>query len=65
MIGAYTVGKRAVKFGYERYGVPGAVASGGAVLAGYLIVRRVLRSPDGGSESGSGSDGEGGSASEE
>ncbi|PCR91565.1 hypothetical protein [Natrinema ejinorense] len=44
MIGAYTVGKKAVTFGYKRYGIPGAVASGGAALAGYLIVRRALKS---------------------
>ncbi|WP_226480127.1 hypothetical protein [Natrinema amylolyticum] len=44
MIGAYTIGKKAVTFGYKRYGVPGAVASGGAALVGYLIVRRALKS---------------------
>lgn len=44
MIGTYTIGKKAVMFGYKRYGIPGAVASGGAALAGYLIVRRALKS---------------------
>ncbi|RZH68212.1 hypothetical protein [Natrinema altunense] len=44
MIGAYTIGKKAVTFGYKRYGIPGAVASGGAALVGYLIVRRALES---------------------
>lgn len=44
MFGAYTIGKKAVKFGYKRYGVPGAVASGGAALAGYVAVRRALKS---------------------
>jgi len=44
MIGAYTVGKKAVKFGYKRFGIPGAVASGGAALAGYVVVRRALKS---------------------
>ena len=44
MFGAYTPGKKAAKFGYKRYGVPGAVASGGAALAGYVVVRRALRS---------------------
>jgi hypothetical protein len=47
MIGAYTIGKKAVTFGYKRYGVPGALASGGAALAGYLIVRRALKSSTG------------------
>ncbi|SEW11018.1 hypothetical protein [Natrinema salifodinae] len=44
MIGAYTIGKKAVTFGYRRYGIPGAIASGGAALAGYVIVRRALQS---------------------
>lgn len=44
MIGAYTVGKKAVTFGYKRYGVPGAIASGGLVLVGYVVVRRALQS---------------------
>lgn len=42
MIGALTVGQKAVKFGYKRYGVPGAIAAGGAVLVGYVAVRRAL-----------------------
>ncbi|GAB3664268.1 hypothetical protein [Halopiger thermotolerans] len=44
MIGAFTVGKKAVKFGYKRYGIPGAIASGGLVLVGYVAVRRALKS---------------------
>lgn len=44
MIGAFTIGKKAVKFGYKRFGIPGAVASGGAALAGYVVVRRALKS---------------------
>lgn len=44
MFGAYTIGKKAVQFGYKRYGIPGAVASGGAALAGYVVVRRALKS---------------------
>jgi hypothetical protein len=44
MIGAFTVGKKAIQFGYKRYGIPGAVASGGVALAGYVLVRRALRS---------------------
>ncbi|WP_265111485.1 hypothetical protein [Halosolutus halophilus] len=44
MIGAFTVGKKAVTFGYKRYGIPGAIASGGIALAGYVAVRRALRS---------------------
>lgn len=44
MIGAYTIGKKAVTFGFKRYGVPGAVASGGAALLGYVLVKRALQS---------------------
>lgn len=44
MIGAFTVGKKAVTFGYKRYGIPGAIASGGIALAGYVAVRRALQS---------------------
>lgn len=43
MIGAFTVGKKAVTFGYKRYGVPGAIASGGIALVGYVAVRRALQ----------------------
>ena len=44
MLGKYTLGKKALEFGYKRYGIPGAVASGGVALAGYVVVRRALRS---------------------
>ena len=44
MLGKYTLGKKALKFGYKRYGIPGAVASGGVALAGYVVVRRALGS---------------------
>ncbi|WP_247000343.1 hypothetical protein [Halosolutus gelatinilyticus] len=44
MIGAFTLGKKAVTFGYKRYGIPGAIASGGLALVGYVAVRRALRS---------------------
>ena len=44
MIGALSIGRKAVKFGYKRYGIPGAIASGGIALAGYVAVRRALQS---------------------
>ena len=50
MIGAFTVGKKAVTFGYKRYGIPGAIASGGLALAGYVAVRRALQSATNGSD---------------
>lgn len=43
MIGPLTAGKKAVTFGYKRYGIPGAIASGGAALAGDVLVRRALQ----------------------
>jgi len=43
MITALSVGTKAISFGYKRYGVPGAVASGGVVLIGYVAVRRALQ----------------------
>ncbi|WP_306057845.1 hypothetical protein [Natronococcus wangiae] len=42
MIGALTAGKKAVTFGYKRYGIPGAIAAGGLVLVGYVAVRRAM-----------------------
>ena len=44
MIGALSIGKKAVTFGYKRYGIPGAIASGSIALAGYVAVRRALQS---------------------
>ncbi|OVE86036.1 hypothetical protein [Natronolimnobius baerhuensis] len=43
MIGL-TVAKKAATYGYKRYGIPGAVASGAIALAAYIGVRRALRS---------------------
>lgn len=43
MIGAFTVGKKALLFGYKRYGIPGAILSGGIALAGYVAIRRAIR----------------------
>ncbi|ELY58019.1 hypothetical protein C491_09499 [Natronococcus amylolyticus DSM 10524] len=42
MIGAFTVGKKMLLFGYKRYGVPGAIVSGAIFVAGYVAVRRAL-----------------------
>lgn len=44
MIGPLTIGKKAAKFGYKRYGIPGAVVAGGAGTVGYLVVRRAVKS---------------------
>lgn len=43
MIGL-TLGKKAVKFGYKRAGVPGAITTGSAAAVGYVAVKRALKS---------------------
>lgn len=44
MVGVLAIGKKAVTFGYKRYGLPGAIMTGGATAVGYVVVRRALRS---------------------
>lgn len=43
----YTLGKKALKTGYKRYGIPGAIATGSAAALGYVVVRRALKSSTG------------------
>ncbi|WP_435156231.1 hypothetical protein [Haladaptatus sp. DFWS20] len=43
----YTVGKKALKAGYKRYGIPGAILTGSATALGYVVVRRALKSKTG------------------
>ncbi|WP_122087940.1 hypothetical protein [Halalkalicoccus subterraneus] len=43
MIGL-TLGKKALKFGYKRAGIPGAIATGSAAAVGYVVVKRALKS---------------------
>lgn len=43
MFGPLTVGKKAASWGYRKYGVPGAVATGIAGVAGYVAVRSIVR----------------------
>lgn len=43
MIGL-ALGKKAVKHGYKRAGIPGAIATGGAAAVGYVVVKRALKS---------------------
>ena len=42
MITALTIARKAMKFGYKRYGVPGALASGAIAVAGYLYLKKRL-----------------------
>ncbi|WP_129112915.1 hypothetical protein [Halegenticoccus tardaugens] len=44
MFGPLTVGKKATKFGYKRFGVPGAVIAGVGAVAGYVAIKRKLAS---------------------
>lgn len=46
MIGL-TLGKKALKFGYKRAGIPGAIATGSAAAVGYALVKRSLKSSTG------------------
>lgn len=43
----YTVGKKALKAGYKRYGIPGAILTGSATALGYVVVKRALKSNTG------------------
>ncbi|MFC4989174.1 hypothetical protein [Saliphagus infecundisoli] len=40
MIGALTVGKKAAKFGYKKYGVPGAILAGAGGVAGLVVAKK-------------------------
>lgn len=44
MVGVLAIGKKAVTFGYKRYGLPGAIMVSGATAIGYVVVKRALRS---------------------
>jgi hypothetical protein len=44
MIGPLTIGKKAAKVGYRKFGVPGALALGLGAVGGYLVVRRKVKS---------------------
>lgn len=48
MIGL-ALGKKALKAGYKRAGIPGAIATGSAAAVGYLVVKRALKSNTNGS----------------
>lgn len=42
MVGVLAIGKKAAKFGYKRYGIPGAIASLVLALGGYRFMKRVM-----------------------
>lgn len=43
MIGPLSLGKKAAKLGYKRFGKKGAVAGGIAGAGGYALVKRALK----------------------
>ena len=43
MIGAFTIGKKAAKFGYKNYGVRGAVVAGIGSVVGFILVKKGAR----------------------
>ncbi|WP_049969131.1 hypothetical protein [Haladaptatus cibarius] len=43
MLGPLTVGKKAAKFGYRKFGKVGAVAFGAIAVGGYFVVKRKIK----------------------
>ena len=57
MVTTLAIARKAMKFGYKRYGVPGALVSALIAVMGYRYLKKQLRtSLESGSDSGSGSD---------
>jgi predicted membrane protein len=57
MVTVLAIAKKAMSFGYKRYGVPGALASALIAVLGYRYLRKKLEaSVETGSNSGSDSD---------
>lgn len=44
MIGSLTVGKKAAKYGYKAYGVPGAAIAGAGGAIGVAVAKKGLQS---------------------
>lgn len=44
MFDPFTVGKKASKFGYRKFGIPGAVVIGAVAVAGYFVARKKVKS---------------------
>lgn len=44
MIGALSVGKKAAKYGYKAYGIPGAVIAGAGGAAGAVAAKKAATS---------------------
>ena len=43
MIGAFTIGKKAAKFGYKKYGVRGAIVAGIGSVVGFILAKKGAR----------------------
>lgn len=57
MIGPLTIGRKAAKYGYKRYGVPGAIVAGLGGIGGYVFVKRKLTGSSGSDRDSNGEDG--------
>lgn len=44
MLDAFTVGRKAAKFGYKKLGIPGAVIAGAGGAAGYVMFKKKAKS---------------------
>ncbi|GAA0222310.1 hypothetical protein ACFFQF_08135 [Haladaptatus pallidirubidus] len=50
MVGPLTVGKKATKFGYRKFGKVGAIAFGAIAVGGYFAVKRKIKAMVGGDQ---------------
>lgn len=44
MLDAFTVGRKAAKFGYKKLGIPGAIIAGAGGAAGYVLFKKKAKS---------------------
>jgi hypothetical protein len=51
MLGTITVGRHAAKWGYRRFGLPGAVVAGVAGVVGYRALRKRVKTAFAGGDS--------------
>jgi hypothetical protein len=51
MLGTITVGRQAAKWGYRKFGLPGAVVAGVAGVVGYRALRKRVKTAFAGGDS--------------
>ena len=44
MIDTFTIGRKAAKYGYKKFGIPGAVLAGVGGVAGYRMAKKTAKS---------------------